>query len=184
MAKYRKMNDALETLVQRALGNGGGADNALRQLDDAHIYSVLDLRDALNTDALALAIGLVVGDIVKLRRALGEEPVPTRKDSTPRRTGKIPVPHHFSDEERRALIEALVEAFPTEALLSNFVHCGLGMDTGSFLRDNVPFGSNVFYLVQWAESKGPARVKQLLNAARERNPGSQKLHAFTDRFSL
>src|SRR5262245_5996259 len=75
-------------------------------------------------------------------------------------------------EKFKALYDALLDGFPSEEELTRMIRFGLGERLKNIvLGDNIP--DIVFELIDWAESKG--RVEELVQAAREENPGNPLL---------
>lgn len=81
----------------------------------------------------------------------------------------------LTPQSRKALQEALLAAFSTRNALDRLVRFGLGES----LSRHVPDGSLeevVFHLLEWAEAQG--RLRELVSAAHESNPGNPRLADF------
>lgn len=92
--------------------------------------------------------------------------------------GAIDLARTLKGLDMKALVEALLSAFPDRASLEQLVSFGLGVRLNT-ISDGKPLSGTVFDLVNWAGSRG--RYADLLKAARDANPGNATLRTFAAR---
>src|SRR5579871_4378413 len=87
----------------------------------------------------------------------------------------------MTQEEREALHQALLNAFPTSGSLEQMVSFKLGKNLHVIAGGN-NHSEVVFHLIQWAEAS--TTIPRLISAARKDNPGNAKLRAFEQGYNM
>ena len=86
----------------------------------------------------------------------------------------------LSGEERREFEAALASAFPSSSALSTFIAYKLGIRLNLIATEGTKLPSQIGEIVDWAEASG--RLTQLIQGAREQNPGNPLLANFANTF--
>src|SRR5262245_18148613 len=87
----------------------------------------------------------------------------------------------LTGDQRKRLTEALLAAFPTEAALSQMASFGLDEHL-AVIAGGINLKDRAFNLVAWAEARG--RTEELIEAARDENPGNRTLRAVAEQLRL
>lgn len=82
----------------------------------------------------------------------------------------------LNGREKRALREALLDAFPSWSSLAMMLDERLDWKLATITAQAAALDVNAFELVQWAEARG--QIADLIVAARNERPGNQKLEQF------
>ena len=83
----------------------------------------------------------------------------------------------LTNQQRKELHGALIEAFPTRSAMARMVDFELGENLAAITGGN-SLNDIAYELLQWAQAT--SALDRLVNAARAANPGNARLHAFEE----